>query len=310
MKILFVIRCLLLAGITLTSSGCDYGLIFFRDKGTFTLRYNVPDDLKGKMFTIASWSSDSFLCQDFSLGQGRFVSDRFGKNFENIEIEPGVWESKIKTQIWHPFCSWSFGGLTIGVDTNKEKNNWFTLANGYIARDKNEKSKLKNQNTNEDTNVNTESLLICDRREHDSEHTERETHYRNTSFSLDCENPRAQGATNMSATPVVFFHEGNVGILSVKYTGNIIKHIRRHSDDGIIYKKLIYINGELTKIETNPSSTRYWEVYSCNDGRFKIIFGTRGVSEPDFTKTTSLSKEQIEYLVRGDIAELPNYILQ
>lgn len=305
-----ILRYMLLACIVFTATGCDYGLIFFRDEGTFTLRYNVPDDLKGKMFTIASWNSDSFLCQDYSLGQGRFVGDRYGKSFENIETEPGVWESKIKTQIWHPFCSWRFGGLTIGVDTDKEKNHWFTVASGYIARNKNEGSRLVSHDTGEDSNVSNESLLICDRREYDSKHTEGGKYYIYTSYSLDCKNPIAKGATHISDTPVVVFNDENIAILIIKYSGNIKKYITRIFDDGMIDKKLDYERGEISKIETYPNRKSYWEVSSCKDGRFKIIFGTRGNHKSDFTKIVSLSKKQIEHLASDDVAELPNYLLQ
>ena len=112
----------------------------------------------------------------------------------------------------------------------------------------------------------------------------------------------------MSATSVAVFLERDMGILNIKYSGNIIKYISRHSDERVIYKQLIYKNKELKKIESNPSKTEYWEVDSYKDGNYKIIYGTRGVPNPEFTKIVSLSKEQVEHLAEDDVAELPNYL--
>ena len=106
----------------------DTQLIVLRDEGMFTLHYEVPKDMEGKMFASAYWISDSPMCRQLSFGTGKFEPQGYGTSFDNVEEEPGIWVSHIPTEVWHPFCQWELDLITIGVHSNAEKTNYHQLA--------------------------------------------------------------------------------------------------------------------------------------------------------------------------------------
>jgi hypothetical protein len=139
----------------------DTQLIVLRDDGIFTLHYNVPDEMKGKMYAGASWYSDSFMCRHLSFGSGRFEGTTFGTSFRNVEEKPGKWFSHISTTLWHPFCSWELGSLTIGVHANEEKTSHYDLAYAYLLEEKESdfENLAKHKKLEAEQN---ESFLVCD----------------------------------------------------------------------------------------------------------------------------------------------------
>ena len=144
----------------------DTQLIVLRDDGMFTLHYNVPDEMKGKMYTGASWYSDSFMCRHLSFGSGSFEGTEYGDAFDNIEEKPGEWVSHIPTKVWHPFCTWELGRLTIGMDANEERTQFYDLAYAYLFDEKKSESESPAKQKQIEDGVN-ESFLVCDINEYD-----------------------------------------------------------------------------------------------------------------------------------------------
>ncbi|GAB6111447.1 hypothetical protein [Desulfomicrobium salsuginis] len=158
--------CLTVLGLLLLSFLFDTQLIVLRDDGMFTLHYNVPDEMKGKMYTGASWYSDSFMCRHLSFGSGRFEGTEYGDAFDNVEEKPGKWVSHIPTKVWHPFCTWELGRMTIGMDANEERTQFYDLAYAYLFEEKKSDSENAAEQEKFEDSQN-ESFLVCDISEFD-----------------------------------------------------------------------------------------------------------------------------------------------
>jgi hypothetical protein len=295
----------------------DTQLIVLRDEGTFTLRYDVPKELEGNMFTIAEWSSNSFMCRHLSWGSGRFERTEYGTSVENVEKTPGVWESDIPTKLWHPFCDWRFNRLTIGVDVNKEKNDWYTLANGYLYNEKKQKSDDADSNKTQDDKMSkNEDLLICDRMDYYFKEISDTKPHEEHHYSLECKNPLASGATFMVATPSVGFLKKDFGILNVKYSGvnNLYSHINFYDEsknrETSYTKNIKYSHGYIQDIYANLHGETHWKVSIGEDGKFNIVAGKTGPNDPDIKLSLPLAKEQLDLLAADDVWELPELLTQ
>jgi hypothetical protein len=292
----------------------DTQLIVLRDDGMFTLRYNVPDEMKGKMFTGASWYSDSLMCRHFSFGSGRFRGTTYGTSFRNVEEKPGEWVSHIPTKVWHPFCTWERGSLTIGVHANEEKKSYYELANAYLFDEKKSDSEnpAKQEKFEDDRN---ESFLVCDISQSDYKKIYQDREYIENSYSYGCKNPNSRGQTHISATPPVVFYRNKPGniIISLSNNKNIyfIRYIKNKYEKTIrsVDKTIKYVNGSIDEVDTFYNNEKYWRV-SKNNEFFYISAGKLGQDEPEFKITAKLTPDQLTYLASDDVWELPDFLKQ
>jgi hypothetical protein len=279
----------------------------------FTLHYNVPDEMKGKMYTGASWYSNSFMCRHLSFGSGRFEGTEYGDAFDNVEEKPGEWVSHIPTKVWHPFCTWELGRLTIGMDANEERTQFYDLAHAYLFDEK--KSDPENPAKQKKTeDIQNESFLVCDVSEYDYKKIYQDRDYVEKSYSYDCKNPNTVGYTYMSAILYVGFKLKKNGKINILLSGNIITYFRKNFFDtekwrGVSYTKRIFrSSGKIYKITATLSTDKHWVVENF-DAYSIISFGKPGLKH-EVSKSKSLVPDQLTYLASEDVWELPEFLQQ
>jgi len=304
--------CLTVLGLLLLAFLFDTQLIVLRDDGMFTLHYNVPDEMRGKMYAGASWYSDSFMCRHLSFGSGRFEGTTFGTSFRNVEEKPGVWVSRIPTKVWHPFCSWELGPLTIGVHANEEKTMHYELAYAYLLE-----NKIDSDNSSEQKhfqNGKNEAFLVCDISEFDSEKIFPDKNYVEQRRSYECNNPRAQGQTHISATPYVALYLRDFGKINIDFSRNKILYITRNyyeNNKSFIksYNKNInFKDNEIIYIDTSLTEDIFWKIKKVHDSYVLILVNT-GLKEKNQTSVT-ITPEQLSYLASDDVWALPDFLQQ
>ena len=305
--------CLTVLGLLLLAFLFDTQLIVLRDDGIFTLHYNVPDEMKGKMYAGASWYSDSFMCRHLSFGSGRFKGTEYGDAFDNVEEKPGEWVSHIPTKVWHPFCTWELGRLTIGMDANEERTQFYDLAYAYLFEEK--KSDSENPAKQKKTEVGqNESFLVCDILEYDFKDLSPERGYSRKSKSYKCKNPYSQGATHMSATPFVVFDSESCGKINISFSGKTDKYLHRNlfddnkGRDVSYHKKVRSLNGVIYIIDATLSNDKYWIVEN-RDMYSKTSFGKPG-SKPEVTISKTLTPDQLDYLASEEVWKISESIQQ
>ena len=291
----------------------DTQLIVLRDDGMFTLHYNVPDEMKGKMYAGASWYSNSFMCRHLSFGSGRFEGTEYGDAFDNVEEKPGEWVSHIPTKVWHPFCTWELGRLTIGMDANEERTQFYDLAYAYLSEEKESDSeKPAKQEKFEDSQ--NESFLVCDISEYDFKYLSQDKGYSRFTKSYECKNPYLKGATYMSSIPFVSFFSENFGKISISFSGNIYTYLHRNlfdkkkGRDVSYHKKVSRLNGKIYNIDATLSNDIYWIIESC-DTKSMTSVGKPG-SKPEMIISTTLTPDQLIYLASENVWELPDFLQQ
>ena len=291
----------------------DTQLIVLRDDGMFTLHYNVPDEMKGKMYTGASWYSDSLMCRHLSFGSGRFEGTEYGDAFDNVEEKPGEWVSHIPTKVWHPFCTWELGRLTIGMDANEERTQFYDLAYAYLFDEKKSDSEIPANHKQIEDGVN-ESFLVCDINEYDFKDLSSDNGYATKRNSYKCKNPYSQGATHMSATPYVGFDSKKIGKISASFSGNINTYFHRNfldkkkGRDVSYHKQIRHSNGKIFYIDATLSNDKYWIVESNNE-QSTISAGKPG-TKPELKISKILTPDQLTYLASDDVWELPDFLKQ
>jgi hypothetical protein len=291
----------------------DTQLIVLRDDGMFTLHYNVPDEMKGKMYTGASWYSNSFMCRHLSFGSGRFEGTEYGDAFDNVEEKPGEWVSHIPTKVLHPFCTWELGRLTIGMDANEERTSHYELAYAYLFEERKSDSDNQAKQKKLEDGQN-ESFLVCDINEYNFKDLSSDNGYITKRNSYKCKNPYSQGATHMSATPYVGFDLEKFGKISVSFSGNINTYFHRNFFDEkkgrevTYHKKIRHSNGKIFYIDATLSNDKYWIVESNNE-QSTISAGKPG-TKPELKISTILTPDQLAYLASEDVWELPDFLRQ
>lgn len=295
----------------------DTQLIVLRDDGMFTLHYNVPDEMKGKMYTGASWYSDSLMCRHLSFGSGRFEGTEYGDAFDNVEEKPGEWASHIPTKVWHPFCTWELGRLTIGMDGNEEKTSHYDLAYAYLFEEKKSDSENPAKQKKLEDGQN-ESFLVCDINEFDykriyPDYPDRD--YIRKNYSYDCKNPKSRSAAHMSAIPSVGFYRNNSGNIRISLSNNkniyFTRYIINKYEETIksVGKTINYIEGGVIGVKAFYNNEKYW-IVSKNNGDFWISAGKLGQTDPEFKITVRLTSNQLTYLASEDVWELPDFLQQ
>ena len=291
----------------------DTQLIVLRDDGMFTLHYNVPDEMKGKMYTGASWYSDSLMCRHLSFGSGRFEGTEYGDAFDNLEEKPGEWVSHIPTKVWHPFCTWELGRLTIGMDANEEKTSHYDLAYAYLFEEKKSDSETPAKQKKLEDGQN-QSFLVCDVSKYDYKKIYPDRDYIEKSYSYDCKNPNSSGATHMSATPYVGLKLKKTGKINISLSGNTITYFRKNFFDtekgrGVSFTKRIFRSTDgIYKITATLSTDKHWSIEN-RDGQSKISVGKPG-SKLEVKISTTLTPDQLAYLASEDVWELPDFLQQ
>ena len=292
----------------------DTQLIVLRDEGTFNLYYDVPKEMEGKMFTSAYWTSDSFMCRHLSFGSGRFEGTEYGDAFDNVEEKPGEWVSHIPTKVWHPFCTWELGRLTIGMDANEERTSHYELAYAYLLE-----NKIDSDNSSEQKhfqNGKNEAFLVCDISEFDSEKIFPDKNYVEQRRSYECNNPKAQGQTHMSATPYVALYlrdSGKINIIFSRnkgiYKGFSFKNYENNKSFIKSYNKNInFKDNEIIYIDTSLTENIFWKIKKVHDSYVLILVNT-GLKEKNQTSVT-ITPEQLSYLASDDVWALPDFLQQ
>ncbi|SFI97534.1 hypothetical protein SAMN04488082_1013 [Desulfomicrobium apsheronum] len=291
----------------------DTQLIVLRDDGMFTLRYNVPDEMKGKMFTGASWYSNSLMCRQLSFGSGRFEGTTFGTSFRNVEEKPGEWVSHIPTKVWHPFCTWERGPLSIGVHANEEKTSHYELAYAYLFDEKKSDSENPAKQKKIEDGQN-ESFLVCDVSEFDYKKIYPDRKYIEKRRSYKCNNPRSRGATHMSATPSVGFYLKDYGKISILISKNSFLYLKRNYYDinkrsiNSFDKKIKYNNDKVLLIDSSITRYLYWSIEK-NGNSYVLTEGDAKLKQKK-QKTIKLTPDQLTYLASEDVWELPDFLKQ
>jgi hypothetical protein len=283
----------------------------------FTLHYNVPDEMKGKMYTGASWYSNSFMCRQLSFGSGRFEGTEYGDAFDNVEEEPGKWVSHIPTKVWHPFCTWELGRLIIGMDANEERTSHYDLAYAYLFEEKKSDSESPAKQKKPDDGQN-ESFLICDINEFDYKRIYpdfQDKDYIRKNYSYKCKNPKYGESTNISLITSVDFNQSKYGIIRVSFSKNKNIYFTRYIFNKYgeiiksIDKTIKYTNGYVNEVKTNYNNEKYWTVLKKNED-FWISNGNVGQKNPEIKITTRLTTDQLAYLASEDVWELPDFLKQ
>lgn len=305
--------CLTVLGLLLLAFLFDTQLIVLRDDGMFTLHYNVPDEMRGKMYAGASWYSDSFMCRHLSFGSGRLEGTEYGDAFDNVEQTPGEWVSHIPTKVWHPFCTWEFGQLTIGMDANEERTRFYDLAYAYLLEET--KSDFENPAKQKDfQDGQNEAFLVCDISEFDSEKIFPDKNYVEQRRSYECNNPKAQGQTHMSATPYVALYLRDSGKININFSRNKILYITRNyyeNNKSFIYsynKNINFKDNEIIYIDTSLTENIFWKIKKVHDSYVLILVNT-GLKEKNQTSVT-ITPEQLSYLASDDVWALPDFLQQ
>ena len=295
----------------------DTQLIVLRDDGMFTLHYNVPDEMKGKMYTGASWYSNSLMCRHLSFGSGRFEGTEYGDAFDNVEEKPGEWVSHIPTKVWHPFCTWELGRLTIGMDANEERTSHYDLAYAYLFEEKKSDSENSAEQKQIEDGVN-ESFLVCDINEFDykriyPDFPDRD--YIRKNYSYKCKNSKSGESKNISLIPSVTFHQYECGIIRVLLSKNKNIYFTRYIIDKYgdtiesIDKTIKYTNGYINEVKANYNNENYWTILKKNEDLW-ISNGNVGQKNLEFKITTRLTPDQLTYLASEDVWELPDFLKQ
>lgn len=291
----------------------DTQLIVLRDEGMFTLHYEVPKDMEGKMFASAYWISDSPMCRQLSFGTGKFEPQGYGASARNVEEKPGTWVSHIPTRIWHPFCQWELDLVTIGVHSNAEKTNYHQLAYAILYEPRDTKSGDETRQ-GYSRNRNNESRLVCDILEYDFERNDEYGKYIEKNNSYECKSPNSRGNKSASDTPYVSFSKLKSGILKINFSGNKTVFITRtffeskknryvsHNKDIKYSNKCIYsINALLSK-------DIYWNIEKRKD-LYEVSIGIPGFN-PKSKYLAVLNPEQLAFLASDNVWEVPDFIQQ
>ncbi|WP_156902387.1 hypothetical protein [Desulfomicrobium escambiense] len=305
--------CLSVLGLLLLAFLFDTQLIVLRDDGLFTLHYNVPDEMKGKMYAGASWYSDSFMCRHLSFGSGRFEGTEYGDAFDNVEEKPGEWVSHIPTKVWHPFCTWELGLLTIGMDANEERTRFYDLAYAYLLEET--KSDFENPAKQKDfQDCQNEAFLVCDISEFDSEKIFPDKKYVEQRRSYECNNPKSQGSTHMSATPYVALYLRDSGKININFSINKILYITRNYYDNnksfinSYNKNITFKNNEIIYIDSSLTENIFWKIQKMPDS-YVLILVNAGLKEKNQTSVT-ITPEQLSYLASDNVWALPDFLQQ
>lgn len=291
----------------------DTQLIVLRDEGMFNLRYEVPKEMEGKMFTSAYWTSDSFMCRQLSFGSGKFGPHRYGASARNVEEKPGIWVSHIPTRIWHPFCQWELDLMTIGVHSNAEKTSYHQLAYAFLYEPRDPKPDDEVKQGDPRTR-NNESILVCDVSEHNIIRIYDNGNYTNKFYSYNCKNPTARGANKSSGTPYVGFTHKDSGKIKINYSNNKLQYFRKNYFDEKVNKKksyekeIKYLNSIIDSMHTTIGFEKYWSV-NTESGQYKIRIGIPG-NKPESEISIQLTQEQLALLASEDVWELPDFIHQ
>ena len=291
----------------------DTQLIVLRDDGMFTLHYNVPDEMKGKMYTGASWYSNSFMCRQLSFGSGRYEGTTFGTSFRNVEEKPGEWVSHIPTKAWHPFCTWERGPLSIGVHANEEKTSHYELAYAYLFEEKKSDSENPAKQKQIEDGV-SESFLVCDVYESDYKKIYPDRRYIEKRRSYKCNNPRSRGATHMSATPSVGFYLKDSGKININLSENKILYItRNYYDDNKLFTKsynkdITFNDNEISFIDSSLTKNIFWKIKKMHDAYVLIEVDTKLKKKKQ--TIIKITPEQLTYLASEDVWELPEFLQQ
>ena len=291
----------------------DTQLIVLRDEGMFTLRYEVPKEMEGKMFASAYWISDSPMCRQLSFGTGKFEPQGYGASARNVEEKSGTWVSHIPTRIWHPLCQWELDLITIGVHSNAEKTNYHQLAYAILYEPRETKQGDETRQ-GDSRHRNNESILVCDVLEHNIKRIYDDGNYAKKFYSYDCINPNQRGLNKSSSTPYVGFINKDSGKISINYSDIKIKYLRRNYFDEKMNKtksygkKIKYLNSIIENIHTTLGLEKYWSINPEN-GQYKIRIGIPG-SKPASEISIQLTQEQLAFLASEDVWELPDFIRQ
>jgi hypothetical protein len=308
--------CLLAFGLLLLAFAFDTQLIVLRDEGMFTLHYNVPDEMKGRMYAGASWYSDSFMCRHLSFGSGRFEGTEYGDAFDNVEVKPGEWVSRIPTKVWHPFCTWELGRLTIGMDANEENTQFYDLAYAYLFEEKKPDSESPAKQAKFEDSRN-ESFLVCDVSEFDYKKIYPDRNYIEKRRSYKCNNPNSRGATHMSATPSVGFDLKGSGKININLSKNKIVYIKRNYYDYYDKKRFLiksydkdikYSDTEIMLIYSSFTKYLYWSL-TKKGNVYLLKEGNTELKQKKQT-TINLTPDQLAYLASDYVWELPDFIQQ
>lgn len=303
--------CLAVLGLLLLAFLFDTQLIVLRDDGMFTLHYNVPDEMKGKMYTGASWYSDSFMCRHLSFGSGRFEGTEYGDAFDNVEEKPGKWVSHIPTKVWHPFCTWELGRLTIGMDANEERTQFYDLAHAYLFDGKKSDSEIPANHKQIEDGVN-ESFLVCDVSESDYKKIYPDRKYIEKKRSYKCKNPNSRGATHMSAIPSVSFNLKDFGKINISLSENKILYItKNYYDNSKVFTKslnkdITFKDNEIVFIDSTLSKNLFWKIKKIPDAYVLTEVNTK-LREKNQT-LIKITPEQLTYLASDDVWELPDFL--
>ena len=291
----------------------DTQLIVLRDEGMFTLHYEVPKEMEGKMFASAYWISDSPMCRQLSFGTGKFEPQGHGASARNVEEKSGTWVSHIPTRVWHPFCQWELDLITIGVHSNPEKTNYHQLAYAILYEPRDTKPGDEKKQGDSRTR-NNESILICDIMEHDFKRTYEGGQYVEKYSLYKCKNTNKHGINKSSGTPYVAFMNKGSGKLKVNYSNIKITYLRRNFYDTAInqensyIKRIKYFNDAIYTVNATLGLEKYWSINPEN-GQYKIRIGIPG-SNPASEISIQLTQEQLAFLASEDVWELPDFIQQ
>ena len=308
--------CLTVLGLLLLAFLFDTQLIVLRDDGMFTLHYNVPDEMKGKMYAGASWYSDSFMCRHLSFGLGRFKGTEYGDAFDNVEEKPGEWVSHIPTKVWHPFCTWELGRLTIGMDANEERTQFYDLAYAYLFEEKDSdfENSVKHKKLEAEQN---ESFLVCDIFEFDLKKIFPDKKYIQKRTSYQCKNPNSRGATHMSATPSVVFDLKDYGLINIELSKKRTLYITRkyyeyYDNQRFLIKSydkdIEYFDSEIVSIFSSLTKHIYWKIQKKLN-TYVLTEGDTNLKEKK-QKVVSLTPDQLTDLASEDVWELPDFLQQ
>jgi hypothetical protein len=269
--------------------------------------------MKGKMYTGASWYSNSFMCRHLSFGSGRFEGTEYGDAFDNVEEKPGEWVSHIPTKVWHPFCTWELGRLTIGMDANEERTQFYDLAYAYLFEEKKSDSEnsVKQKKLEDGQN---ESFLVCDVSESDYKKIYPDRDYIEKRRSYKCTNPNSRGSTHMSATPSVSFNLKDFGKININLSKNKVLYITRNYYDyskiftKSLNKDITIKDDEIVFIDSTLSKNIFWKIEKVFDSYILIEVNTKLKEKNE--KLIKLTPEQITYLASDEVWELPDFLKQ
>jgi hypothetical protein len=256
------------------------------------------------------------MCRHLSFGSGRFEGTTFGTSFRNVEEKPGKWFSHISTTLWHPFCSWELGSLTIGVHANEEKTSHYDLAYAYLLEEKESdfENLAKHKKLEAEQN---ESFLVCDIFEFDLKKIFPDKNYIQKRTSYQCKNPNSRGATHMSATPSVVFDFKDYGLINIELSKNKTLYITRkyyeyYDNQRFLInsydKDIEYLDNEIVYIFSSLTKHIYWKIEKKLN-TYVLTEGDTNLKEKK-QKAVSLTSDQLTDLASEDVWELPDFLQQ